>query len=118
MSTMIESCFQSRRFRMYKQKKPETKTDKKQTQKQTPKSNSESLFCDICFKHFAAGPSAKGNLNRHLKLHTKYQRIKCNSCHKTYNNMSNFNHHLHQHEQQVTWSYTTEGARQQPKYAN
>lgn len=74
--------------------------------------------CEICGQTFLN----IGNLNRHKKLHSDYNRIRCNVCHRTYSNVSNFKIHIPRHHAtlgiEVTYSNTTEGAKDRPIYAN
>lgn len=76
------------------------------------------LRCQLC--NLAFPSNWVSNLKRHLKLHSSYERMKCNVCHQTYSNFPNFSRHLgrsHQgYESSVTWTPTTDGARQRPTY--
>lgn len=75
-------------------------------------------ICDVCGQSF----SCVGNLNRHKRLHTEYQRLQCDVCLRTYSNMANFKNHISRHHPmfgiEITWSPTTEGAKQRPTYSN
>lgn len=87
---------------------------------QREKSNDEKgrEKCDTCGLTFAC----TGNLNRHKKLHAEYERFQCDVCLRTYSNLSNFKIHIPRHHPhfgiEITYSSTTEGAKERPDYKN
>lgn len=75
--------------------------------------------CSTCGQQF----SCTGNLNRHMKLHSEYERIECEICHETYANLSNFKIHIRrkhklEFEQNIEVKYVTtvDGKRKRPVY--
>lgn len=75
--------------------------------------------CPTCGQQF----SCTGNLNRHMKLHTDYERFECEICHKTYANLSNFKIHIPRKHKlefeqniEVKCVTTIDGKRMRPVY--
>lgn len=75
------------------------------------------VSCDICDQTFAN----IGNLNRHKKLHSKYNRLQCSVCKETYANISNFKIHIPRHYPtfgvEITYNLTTDGAKRRSIYS-
>lgn len=77
--------------------------------------------CEICCQYF----SCIGNLNRHMKLHTDYERFQCKICHRTYSNYSNFKIHIPRWHKldfelgiEIESHMTNEGKKDRPMYIN
>lgn len=89
-----------------------TQRNEKRKRKQSGNESSDASRekCDVCGQSF----SCVGNLNRHKKLHTEYERLQCNVCLRTCSNLTNFKIHIPGHHSnsglEISYSSTTEGA--------